>query len=182
MTHYFKLSVSDCVSLVQPTIQMAEPVFNLLDSDREHIGKFLDFIPLTNKVEDEENYLKMKLTGVANGTDALYLIYYQDELAGTIDLHFIDQTHKKAEIGYWIHSSFINKGITSLAVNKICQIAFDNFNLNKLTIIADVENIASNKVAQKAGFSFVATDKEDIIMNGQYRDMNRYILLRKDFQ
>lgn len=181
MKHYLSLSVDDTISFVQPTIQMAEPIFNLLDSDRKHIGEFLDFVPLTNKVEDEENFLKMKLTGIANGTDLLYLIFYKKSLAGTIDLHFIDKTHKKAEIGYWIHSKFANKGIISKSVNQICQMAFDDLELNKLTIIADTENIPSNKVAQKSGFSFVATDKEEIIMNGKFRDTNRYSLLKKDF-
>lgn len=181
MTHHFTLPVTDDIYFVQPTLEMAEEIFRIIDSDRQHIGEFLDFVELTKDVKDEENYLKMKLTSEANGTDKLFLIFYQKELAGTIDLHFIDHKNKKAEIGYWIRSTFSKKGIASTSVRKVCDIAFDDLNLNKLTIVADTENIASNAVAKKCGFTFVATDKDDLLLREEWRDSNRYALLKKDY-
>ena len=47
--------------------------------------------------------------------------------------------------------------------------------------MADVNNIASCKVAEKAGFKFVATDYEDVFNGESFRDMNRYVLLKRDF-
>lgn len=181
MKHYLSLPVTKEIALVQPTIQMAEEIFKLIDTDRQHLGEFLDFVDITKEVKDEENYLKMKLTGVANGTDYLFLIYYNQQLAGTIDLHFIDLIHKKAEIGYWIHSSFAGKGIMALVVDKVCAMSFEDLGLNKLSIKADIDNIPSNKVALKTGFSLVTTHKEDIFLHGTFRDMNHYSLLKKDF-
>ncbi len=181
MTHYLSLPVTEHILLVQPTLDIAENLFALVDSDREHLSEFLEFIDATKEIADEHTFLKMKLIGEANGEDRLFLIYYDEQLAGTIDLHFIDQKNKKAEIGYWLHSKFANKGIASKTVLKICDIAFEDLNLNKLTIIADTENIASNKVAQKCGFIFVATDREDVVRYGEFRDMNRYCLLKNEF-
>ena len=63
----------------------------------------------------------------------------------------------------------------------ICHYAFEILALNKLTIIADVRNIASNKVAKNAGFHFVATDIQDMYDGENYQDMNRYILLKNHF-
>lgn len=59
--------------------------------------------------------------------------------------------------------------------------AFETLSLNKLTILADVRNIPSNKVAEKVGFSFVATDYQDVFDGEIFRDMNRYILLKEQF-
>lgn len=182
MSYYLSLPVTDDIALVQPTLNMSEAIFSLLDSDRQHLGTFLDFVDLTNKLEDETAYLKMKLTGVANGTDYLFLIHYKGQLAGTIDLHFIDTKNKKAEIGYWIHSSFANLGITTLAVHKVCEFGFDHLGLNKLTIVADTENQPSNKVAIKSGFTLISTEKEDVFIHGAFRDMNRYSLLKSNFK
>ena len=67
------------------------------------------------------------------------------------------------------------------AVHKITEIGFDDLGLNKLSIIAVAENIASNKVAQKSGYEFVATLKEEQLLYGEFRDINRYALLKKEF-
>ncbi|MEG0550370.1 MAG: GNAT family protein [Vagococcus sp.] len=181
MTYYFTLPVTKDIAFVQPRLELAAVVFQLIDSDRKHLEEFLDFVEITKEIKDEEIYLKMKLTGEANGTDRLFFISYQGELVGTIDLHFIDHKNKKADIGYWIHSDFIKKGIMTASVHKICDIAFEDLDLNKLTIIADSKNIASNGVAKKCGFTFVATDKEESMLYGELRDTNRYALLKRDY-
>lgn len=181
MKHYLSLPVNDDITFVQPTIQVAKELFQLIDSDRTHLEEFLDFVKMTASIADEEDFLKMKIIGEANGTDRLFLIYYQNQLAGTIDLHFIDSKNKHAEIGYWIHSSFGKKGVVTASVNKITQIAFEELGLNKISIIAIVENIASNKVAEKSGYNFVATLKEEQFLYGEFRDINRYALLKKEF-
>ncbi|MDC2815584.1 GNAT family protein [Leuconostoc suionicum] len=38
------------------------------------------------------------------------------------------------------------------SVRKICEYAFENIGLNKLSLFADVENIGSNAVAKHACF------------------------------
>ena len=182
MKHYFHLPIDSKLSLVQPTIEMAKPLFDLVDSDREHIRQFLDFVDVTKGPDDEIKYIHMKLTGYVKGTDRLFLMSYEGKLVGSIDLHFIDSRNKKAEIGYWIHSSQAKKGLTTKCVQKVCQLAFEEMGLNKLTIVADTENIGGNAVAIKSGFSLVGTDKEDIIMYDKLRDMNKYSLLKTEFK
>ena len=123
----------------------------------------------------------MKLKGSANGTDKLFFIAYKDKLIGTIDLHFIHPKVKKAEIGYWVHADYTQKGVASKAVRALCQYAFEVLELNKLTIMADVRNIGSNKVAQNCGFTFLGTRPQDALIYGEYQDMNEYYLLKEPF-
>ena len=96
-------------------------------------------------------------------------------------MHFIHPTIKKADIGYWIHSDYARKGVTSLAVRGVCRYAFDVLQLNKLTILADVRNIGSNKVAQKSSFNFLCTRPQDVFIYGAYQDYNEYYLLKEQF-
>lgn len=181
MNHLLTLPISNSISFVQPTMQHSDKLFNLIDSDRKHLEKFLSFVKLTKTSTDTTNFLKSKITGEANGTDRLFLIYFEGKLVGTIDIHFIDEKNKLGEIGYWLHSDYINKGIISTAVNKICDIAFDDLKLNKLSLLADTKNIASNKVAQKCGFTLVGTLKEEQFTNDTFQDMNLYYLLKNDY-
>lgn len=181
MTNYFHLPIGDGYSLVAAEISMAKELFELVDSNREHLRTFLDFVDSSVDETLQENYIKMKLQGSANGTDKLFFIAFDDKLIGTIDLHFIHPTVKKAEIGYWVHADFTRKGVTSKAVRALCQYAFDVLELNKLTIMADVRNIGSNKVAQNCGFTFLGTRPQDSFIYGEYQDMNEYYLMKNDF-
>lgn len=181
MTKYIGLNIEENLDLIVPELSMADELFQLVDSDREHIRSFLSFVDSTVDVSNQTDYIKLKLTGAANGTDKLFLIFKDNKIIGTIDLHRMDLTNKKAEIGYWIHSSQAGQNIMSKAVNRICEYAFEALDLNKLVIFADVENIASNKVALKTGFSLVGVKVQDMIMYDQYRDMNEYFLLKSDF-
>lgn len=181
MTNYFHLPIGDGYSLVAAEMTMAKEIFDLVDSNREHLRTFLDFVDSSVDETLQENYIKMKLQGAANGTDKLFFIASGDKLIGTIDLHFIHPTVKKAEIGYWVDADYTRKGVTSKAVHALCQYAFEVLELNKLTIMADVRNIGSNKVAQKCGFTFLGTRPQDSFIYGEYQDMNEYYLLKNDF-
>jgi len=175
------IKVMPNVTLVPPELDMAEPLLETIKGNLSHLAPFLDFIKEDVTVEDEQSYLKMMIQQHADNKARLFLIYYNETLIGTIDLHNIQATHQKAEVGYWIAEGYTGKQIVTNCVNYLCHYAFEILALNKLTIMADKRNIASNKVAEKVGFTFVATDVEDVFDGEHFRDMNRYVLFRKDF-
>lgn len=178
---HFSIKVDKDIELVQPEVTYAEALFNVLDHNRAYLREYLSFIDYVTEVEHETQFIKMMLSRQAEGTGRLFLIFINGSLQGTIDLHAISNEHKKAEIGYWISESYSGKGITTKAVRAICDFGFNTLDLNKISLIADTENKGSNKVALKSGFTFVCTDIEDIMHYGTLRDMNRYALLKKDF-
>lgn len=178
---YFELKVNKEIKLVVPELTMATDVYNLVNSDRDHLRPFLDFVDRGKDVSSQIDYFKMKMQGSVNETDKLFLIAKQDKIIGCIDLHKMDRSVSKAEIGYWIHSDYTGKNIVTNAVEALCYYAFEVLDLNKLTIFADVNNIASNKVAIKSKFKLVGLKRQDAILYGKYQDMNEYYLLKSDF-
>lgn len=181
MTKYFGLSIDKNIDLVMPELGMADEVYRLIDSDRDHLRAFLGFVDSSVDVTSQINYFKMKMIGAVNGTDKLSFIAADNKIIGCIDLHNIDSTTGKAEIGYWIHSSYSGQNIVSKAVKSLCTYSFEVLELSKLSIFADIENIASNKVAIKTGFKLVGVKVQDVIRHNEYRDMNEYYLLKSDF-
>lgn len=179
--NYFKMAVSDNLYLVFPEIRFAKTLFELLDSDRDHIRPFLNFVDHVADYTDEESYLKLKLQGFIKQTDALFFIAIDDTLIGTADFHNMDYSNKTAEIGYWLHSKYVNQNITTRIVHKLCEYAFINLELNRLTIVADTDNIASNKVALKNGFTLEGTAVEEVLLYDEMRNMNHYALLKQTF-
>lgn len=181
MSVYFKSTIENHLAIAVTELSHADEIFELLYNDQENIGHFLGFVALTKTKEDEVNYIKKKMHGIADGTDALFSIIRDNHIVGVIDLHYIDSENKEAEIGYWLHSKFQHQGIMTKSVRKICEYAFENIGLNKLSLFADVENIGSNAVAKHAGFSYLATHPDYYVHRGQLRDMNEYYLLKREF-
>ncbi|AIG65602.1 GNAT family N-acetyltransferase [Weissella tructae] len=179
--NYFKMHVKDDLFLVYPEMRMAPELFALIDSDRTHLRTFLDFVDDTMSPKDQVDYFKLKLDGVVKQTDALFFVAIEDTLIGCVDLHDIDLSTRQADIGYWIHSNYQRQGIISSVVQKLCEYGFLNLELNRLNLVIDTKNIASNKVALKNGFTFSGTQEDDILLYGTLRDMNYYYLLKRNF-
>ena len=167
------------ISLVFPQLSAAEELFSLIDSDRQRISQFLD-LDHTKTWLDEREFIKTKLIGYAEGTDFLLFMAFNQQLCGCIDIHNIDTKDGKGEIGYWIHSSFSGRGIVSKSVRAISTIAFNELALNKLKIIVDLENTASNRVAQCSGYFLTSVERSDMRLRENLRDMNHYTLLKED--
>lgn len=179
--HVFGLQLDNEITLVQPELYLAKDLFHLLDDNRQHIAEFLDFTDAVNDVKDEEIFIKRMIEEQAAGEGRLFLIYYKSQLAGTIDYHAVSKAHRKAEIGYWLTKELNGHGIMTRCVKGLCDFGFNTMELNKLTIIAQVENVGSNKVAQKAGFKLVALEEQEIYRNDEFVDINKYALLKRDY-
>lgn len=85
-------------------------------------------------------------------------------LIGAIRFEKIDFYNKKLEISYFIHKTFRSQGYATSALKSIVAISINKLHFKHLVIITHLENTASQKVAQKAGFK----------KNKQYRGSDRY--------
>lgn len=60
----------------------------------------------------------------------------------------------EVEVAYMIDKAFWKKGLATEATRGIVRYAFDQLNLSRLICLMDPANIASQRVAEKAGMSF----------------------------
>jgi RimJ/RimL family protein N-acetyltransferase len=61
------------------------------------------------------------------------------------------------EIGYWIHVNYINKGYATEAVGALTKIAFEIERVKRIEIHTAPENVRSNAIPRKLGFTHEAT-------------------------
>ncbi|WP_213650797.1 GNAT family N-acetyltransferase [Paenibacillus sp. J23TS9] len=80
--------------------------------------------------------------------------------------------HLNREIFYGISIDHINKGYTTQAAKGLIKYLFENANVEELIAIAQIRNVASNKVMQKCGFEFQNN------MEIEHREYNYYKLKR----
>jgi len=79
---------------------------------------------------------------------------------GGCGLNVIDRGCAVANLGYWVRTSWTNKGIATAATLLLAQFAFNELKLNRVEFTIAVDNQASLRVADKAG-----AIKEGILRN-----------------
>src|SRR5262249_20169801 len=62
----------------------------------------------------------------------------------------VGKSHR-AEVGYWLAKPFWGRGIMTAVVQRVCQHAFDEFGLVKITAHVFAHNPASARVLEKCG-------------------------------
>lgn len=102
-------------------------------------------------------------------------------MVGTINYHFVSAVNCRAEIGYWLHSAFTGRGIMTRSVKAILAIGFESLGFNRIDLYADVENEASNAVAKRTGFTYVAVQPAHVYHYDTFRDMQQYVMLKRDY-
>jgi RimJ/RimL family protein N-acetyltransferase len=65
----------------------------------------------------------------------------------------VSESEQTGTIGYWCVPAHRGRGVVTRAVGLLCRYAFDELHLERLQLVADPDNQASQRVAEKAGFT-----------------------------
>lgn len=98
---------------------------------------------------------------------------------GGIGIHPQNDIHSmNAELGYWLGEPFWGKGIATSAVKQMVQKAFAQLQIQTIYARPYGNNIASQRVLEKAGFTREAVLKNFIYKNGEFLDEIFYVYRR----
>jgi ribosomal-protein-serine acetyltransferase len=68
-------------------------------------------------------------------------------------LHHIDWDVPKFEVGYWIRSSYVGRGLATEATGALVALARDHLGARRIELTCDARNVPSRRVAEKTGFT-----------------------------
>lgn len=103
-----------------------------------------------------------------------------DRLLGRIALKDIDRYDGTADLAYWMSASSRGRGICPKSVVALANWAFDEMAFNRLELEHSVDNSASCRVAEKAGFQTEGTRRGAARHADGWHDMHVHSLLRGD--
>jgi RimJ/RimL family protein N-acetyltransferase len=136
------------------------------------IGRWMPAIPYPYRRADGEAYLRR-----STATAGAFAIVDVERLVGGIAVSA--RKWKRAEVGYWVRADARSRGIGSRALTLVAGWAFAR-GYRRLQLHADVENLASQRVAEKAGFRREGVLRAWIEQDGVPRDHVMYSLLESD--
>lgn len=135
--------------------------------------------PYTDASADEWLALVAKITN-QQGRQVQFAVRTSDDylIGGCgFDGFQIGKSHR-AEIGYWLAKSSWGQGIMSAVVQRLCQHAFEEFGLVKITAHVFPFNPASARVLEKCGFEQEGVLRKHFLKDGQFIDARLFALLR----
>lgn len=105
-----------------------------------------------------------------------------DEYMGTVSLKGIDMTAGNAEYAIALRKCAQSKGIGTLATKGILKIAFDEFAFEKVYLNVLADNKTAIRMYEKAGFVYEGQFRKHLFLQGQYKTLNWYSILKEEYQ
>src|ERR1700742_4877456 len=112
-------------------------------------------LPGQYRESDARAYLMSRYDGVHAGVRAPFAIIATSDgaLLGSIALAHFAWEDLRGEVGYWLGGAARGHGHATRAVRLICAWGFTTLGLERIELQAAVGNPASQRVADRAGFT-----------------------------
>jgi RimJ/RimL family protein N-acetyltransferase len=135
--------------------------------------------PYTDASADEWLALVAKITQQQGHQVHFAIRSADDALIGGcgFDGFQVGKSHR-AEVGYWLAKPFWGRGIMTSVVQRLCQHAFEEFGLVKITAHVFSHNPASARVLKKCGFVQEGLLRKHYLKDDKLIDAWLFALLR----
>ena len=161
--------------------QLGDAESLVIQANNPNIAQFLtNGFPHPYTIEHAHSFIQMVLQ---HQPTQIFAIVVDDEAVGSIGLHLqSDIMCKNIELGYFIGEAFWGKGIMTEAIRKIVDYGFKNFEIVRIFARPFGNNLASQRVLEKAGFTLEAQIEGNIYKNGAFQDELIYAIRKTPLQ
>jgi RimJ/RimL family protein N-acetyltransferase len=159
----------------------ASAVYEAVRESFAELSRFMEWCSPTYARSDAAQWVKSRPAAWKAKSEYSFLIEDEAErVLGACGLNRIEQLSGTANLGYWVRTSATGRGVCTAAVKQLRKFAFEEAGLFRLEIIAAVENIASQRVAEKAGAIREGVLRQRLMASGVRHDAVLYAILKTD--
>ncbi|MBL4661136.1 MAG: GNAT family N-acetyltransferase [Alcanivoracaceae bacterium] len=176
----FEPLTSGRIVLAKYKLRDSLPIYQAIKNSLLEISPWATWLSPNYSLKSAEDFVALQMKNWTDNIEFSFTIKDIDNsFLGVISLHIFDPANNVANIGYWINSQYIRKGYCTEAVQLLVVNAFKQLNLIRIELIAGVNNIASQRVAEKAGAQFEGILKNRIRPNGMASDARLYAFINE---
>jgi RimJ/RimL family protein N-acetyltransferase len=96
------------------------------------------------------------------------------EFLGSIGWRWLDDN---VQVGYWMKREARGRGAATRALRLLAEWAFAELDAGRVQLLTEPDNVASQRVAEKAGFTRDATLRSYLVLKGERRDAVMFSVL-----
>lgn len=159
------------------------------DDDAELVSSVVDdpLIPLITSVpaggdaRDVGAYIRRQRGRAVNGQGFQFVVVDNSSGSpvGQVGLTFVESSHERASVGYWIAPQRRQRGFATAALRTITRWALRDTEIQRLELYVEPWNEGSWRAAEAAGFTREGLLRRWEHVGPERRDMYMYSLLRE---
>jgi ribosomal-protein-serine acetyltransferase len=132
-------------------------------------------------VDDTLAFIHESIEKNKTGEQLTTFIYNGVDFAGSISFVKLNKDLKMGEIGYWLHRDMQQKGMMTKTCQRFIDYAFRTKALNRIEIKVATQNLKSQAIPKRLGFTHEGTLREAFTMYGQFYNLELFSLLRREW-
>lgn len=160
----------------------ANELFQLINNNREHLGKWFHWAESTRTLEDSQKFLQEEMDKYKGGKGLYLGIWRDNKLVGVISFNYINKLNNNASIGYWLGKEYEGKGIMIAACTLLISYGFTKLKLHRIGISHAEHNERSAKLPKKLGFTHEGRFRQSEFLNGKFIDQEFYSILSSEWK
>jgi RimJ/RimL family protein N-acetyltransferase len=171
--------LADDTITLEPLAQRHVPVFQTLVLE-DDIRRFT-MVPTRPDRHFAANWVARYERGWAEGSRAGFAILGGDgAIVGFAGIFGLDDPGAEGEIGYLVAAEARGQGIAGRSVSLLTRWGFDELGLERIELRIDTDNVASARVAERAGYRLDGVLRSKHFKEGLRTDLGIWSRLRSD--
>jgi ribosomal-protein-alanine N-acetyltransferase len=173
---------------------MTTPDLRLVPALPAHVDLWMEMRaePLSRRMlpleqETREGLLKRILEASSDVTDPKaksfrWMVEFDGRIIGTVSARELSRAQGRIELGYMLFSAYVGKGLGTRAVGMALERLFSMPFLHRVWLGTAADNLASQGLARKLGFTLEGVMRGHYVVEGQRKDQQVWGLLRPEWE
>lgn len=160
----------------------AEHLYSAVRESIPEISRWLSWCNENYSLEESRNFISCRQITSQGDEWYSFAVFEKSsgEFVGGVGLNFINRVHQFGNLGYWVRTSAAGRGFATSAARLAARYGFVKLGLRRIEIVAAVGNVASQRVAEKAGAIRECVARNRLLVNGESHDAVLYSLIPAD--
>jgi len=157
-------------------------LFSAVHESARQLRRFMTWYRPGYSLKDSRAFIAQCRVDREKGKQYVFAIVdaRNETLLGSIGLNRIDRTNLVANIGYWVRRTWTRRGVATAATRLIAEFGLNELGLQRLEILVPHHNVASRRVAEKAGARLEGVLRKRLVLAEKIHDARLYSLIPGD--
>ena len=175
------LRIDDELTLHLARHELAAPIFEAIDSQRDYLRAWLPWVDPTRSAADTKAYIRESMAHNSSSSRLVTFILLGEQLVGSVSVVKFNRDNRSCEIGYWLHRDFQGRGIMTRSCACLINHLFQTKNLNRIEILVATANTRSQGVPLRLGFQQEGTLRQALLIRHEFHDLHLFGLLKNEW-
>ena len=148
-------------------LEDADTVYTSIRESIEPLGRWMDWCHTGYSREDSDAWIAATRSAWEAGGAYEFLVFERSgRHVGAVGLNQFNRENNCANLGYWVRQSSQRQGYAVEAARRIARFAFEEARFQRVEIVAAVDNVASRRVAERAGATLECFARNRLLLHG----------------